>query len=124
MSTMSCIPASILPNAPLYPARDFNKLSVCALSGNSGFGSCRDPACFPLSMISRHSCTHSSQMKTPGPATSVFTSFCDFPQKEQLYTRLRVWLTSASCTTLLHVNDRLTVNHKLTNYVNLTLTRP
>ena len=35
-------------------------------------------------MMSFHSPMHSSQMYTVGPAMSFFTSFCDFPQKEQL----------------------------------------
>ncbi len=35
-------------------------------------------------MMSLQSPMHSSQMYTVGPAMSFFTSFCDFPQKEQL----------------------------------------
>src|SRR3954454_4671292 len=34
-------------------------------------------------MMSLHSSTHSSQMKTVGPAISLRTSCCDFPQNEQ-----------------------------------------
>src|SRR3546814_16923368 len=34
-------------------------------------------------MISLHNSTHSSQMKTVGPAISLRTSCCDFPQKLQ-----------------------------------------
>jgi hypothetical protein len=63
-------------------------------------------------------------MNTPGPATRVFTSSCDFPQKEQRYTRLLVWLTSASDMTLLRVNLKMTVNHMLTFDVNSPLTQP
>jgi len=34
-------------------------------------------------MMQRHSSMHSSQMYAEGPATSFFTSFWVFPQKEQ-----------------------------------------
>ena len=34
-------------------------------------------------MMSLHSSTHSSQMNTVGPAISLRTSCCDFPQNEQ-----------------------------------------
>src|SRR3984885_4278980 len=96
MSTMSCIPASTRSNAPLYPARVLNNVSVAALSGNSPGTSCVETAvAASLAMISRQSSTHSSQMNTPGPETSVFTSVCAFPQKEQRYTRLLGWLASA-----------------------------
>jgi hypothetical protein len=83
---MSCIAAPILSKAPLYPDKVFNNASVGALSGSNegiSFG-------LPLfSMIGRQSSTHSSQIKTPGPATSVLTSVCAFPQKEQRYSRLQ-----------------------------------
>src|SRR3954449_271119 len=36
------------------------------------------------SMISLHRSMHSSQMYTPGPAMSLLTCFCDFPQNEHL----------------------------------------
>jgi branched-chain amino acid transport system substrate-binding protein len=50
MSTISCMPASILSNAPLYPARVLSSVSVGALSGNNEFGtSCVAGVCF-LSM--------------------------------------------------------------------------
>src|SRR5436305_13086890 len=38
---------------------------------------------FSSRMMSLHSSTHSSQMKTVGPAMSLRTSCCDFPQNEQ-----------------------------------------
>src|SRR5205085_11818819 len=85
-SAISCIAAPILSKAPLYPAKVFNKASVGALSGNSE-GTCCVVGLFFFSMIGRQSCTHSLQIKTPGPATSVFTSVCAFPQKEQRYSR-------------------------------------
>jgi hypothetical protein len=37
---MSCIPAPTLSNAPLYPARVFNNVSVGALPGNKSGTSC------------------------------------------------------------------------------------
>ena len=49
-----------------------------------------------FSMNGRQSCTHSSQMKTPGPATSVLTSVCAFPQKEQRCSRLMARVVFAS----------------------------
>jgi hypothetical protein len=52
MSTISCMAVSIDSNAPLYPERVFNKFSVGALSGNSGFGtSCGARVAGFLSMI-------------------------------------------------------------------------
>src|SRR5207248_7146854 len=103
MSTMSCMPASTLSNAPLYPARVFSNVSVGALLGNSELGN----SCVAgfLSMIAWQSCTHSSQMNTPVPATSVFTSVCAFPQKEQRYTRF-AWGTSASGMVFLYRQHR------------------
>ena len=82
MSAMSCIAASILSKAPLYPAKAFNSASVGALSGNSEGTFCV-VALFFFSIIGRQRCTHSSQIKTPGPPTSVLTSVCAFPQNEQ-----------------------------------------
>ena len=38
---------------------------------------------FSSRMMSMHSSTHSSQMNTVGPAISLRTSCCDFPQNEQ-----------------------------------------
>src|ERR1700722_8461531 len=124
MSTMSCIPASTRSNAPLYPARVPNNVSVAALSGNSPGTSCVETAvAASLAMISRQSSTHSSQMNTPGPETSVFTSVCAFPQNEQPYTRFGALIASASGMILLSlVNLRMTVNHMLTADVNLSLT--
>jgi hypothetical protein len=84
MSAISCIAASILSKAPLYAARDFNNASVGALSGNSEGTACV-VGLFFFSIIGLQRCTHSSQIKTPGPATSVLTSVCAFPQKEQRY---------------------------------------
>jgi hypothetical protein len=51
---MSCIPASTLSNAPLYPAKVFNNVSVGALSGNSEPGTSCVDACVAafLAMIS------------------------------------------------------------------------
>jgi hypothetical protein len=40
-------------------------------------------------MTSLQSCTHPSQMKTPGPATSFLTWFRLLPQKEHLGCSLR-----------------------------------
>ena len=37
----------------------------------------------PPSKMERQLSIHSSQIYTPGPAISLFTSSCDFPQKEQ-----------------------------------------
>jgi hypothetical protein len=88
MSAISCIAAPILSKAPSYPAKVFNNASVGALSGNSDGTSCV-LGWFFFSMMGRQRCTHSSQIKTPGPATSVFTSVCAFPQKEQRYSRLK-----------------------------------
>jgi hypothetical protein len=62
-------------------------------------------------------------MNTPGPETSVFTSVCAFPQKEQRYNRLRVWVASADGMSSSNVNVRMTVNHTLTRRVNPLLTR-
>jgi hypothetical protein len=93
MSAISCIPASILSNAPLYPARVFNKVSVGAFSGKSEFATSRVAGFrFLFWMTCRQSSTHSSQMNTPGPATRVLTSVCAFPQKEQRYARFEVWV--------------------------------
>jgi hypothetical protein len=92
MSAISCIAAPILSKAPLYPAKVFNNALVGALPGSSEGTSCVVGLPF-FSMIGRQSPTHSSQIKTPGPATRVFTSVCVFPQKEQRYSRLTVfWL--------------------------------
>jgi hypothetical protein len=82
MSAISCIAVPILSKAPLYPAKVFNNTSVGALSGHSEGTSCVVGLCF-FAMMGRQRCTHSSQMKTPGPATSVLTSVCAFPQNEQ-----------------------------------------
>src|SRR5579875_1331999 len=47
-----------------------------------GFGCAGCGALSSSSMISLHSSMHSSQMYTPGPATSFRTCSCVFPQKE------------------------------------------
>jgi hypothetical protein len=94
MSAISCIAAPILSNAPLYPAKVFNNASVGALSGSSeGTSRVVDPF---LLIIGRQSSTHSSQIKTPGPATSVLISVWAFPQKEQRYSRLGARVVFAS----------------------------
>jgi hypothetical protein len=95
MSAISCIAAPILSKAPLYPAKVFNNASVGALPGSSEGTSCVVGLPF-FSMIGRQSSTHSSQIKTPGPATSVFTSVCAFPQKEQWYSRRKARVVFAS----------------------------
>src|SRR3981081_1798929 len=48
------------------PSRDFTRCVLCSSR-----------------MISMQSSTHSSQMKTVGPAMSLRTSCCDLPQNEQ-----------------------------------------
>src|SRR5262249_51136830 len=73
ISTTSCIAASTAAKAPLYPESVFNKVSVGALSG-SNEGVLSVVALGRLLMIGKQRPTHSSQMNTPGPATSVFTS--------------------------------------------------
>src|SRR6218665_1421317 len=45
---------------------------------------------FSSRMMSMHSSTHSSQMNTVGPAISLRTSCCDFPQNEQYSVFLEV----------------------------------
>jgi hypothetical protein len=109
-SAISCIPASILSNASLCPARVFNNASVGAWSGNSDGISCVVGLRFCL-MICRQRCTHSSQINTPGPATSVSTSVCAFPQNEQQYRRFVLFAFDMA---LPFVNARMTVNHALT----------
>jgi hypothetical protein len=109
-SAISCIPASILSNASLCPARVFNNASVGAWSGNSDGISCVVGLRFCL-MICRQRCTHSSQINTPGPATSVSTSVCAFPQNEQRYRRFVLFAFDMA---LPFVNARMTVNHALT----------
>jgi putative transposase len=113
MSAIPCIAAPILSKEPLYAAKAFNKASVGALSGNSEGTFCV-VGLFFFSMIGRQRCTHSSQIKTPGPATSVLTSVCAFPQKEQRYSRRLARVVFATGMGLSFVNDWLTVNHQLT----------
>jgi hypothetical protein len=100
MSTTSCMAAPTDSKAPLYPARVFSNFSVGALSGRSEFSA---PRVFGFSaIIGRQSSTHSSQIKTPGPVMSFFTSVCDFPQKEQRNTRLGALVVFAFDTGHLH----------------------
>src|SRR5262245_12886060 len=63
-------------------------------------------------------------MKTPGPAISLFTSVCALPQKEQRYTRLRLWLAAGTATILLHPCQRKDDSQPHVDiHVNLALTR-
>src|ERR1700743_987016 len=57
---------------------------------------------FSSRMMSMHSSTHSSQMKTVGPAISLRTSCWLLPQKEQY----SVFLESLVPTLLIHVSVR------------------
>src|SRR5262245_34921173 len=62
-------------------------------------------------------------MNTPGPATSVFTSVCAFPQKEQRYSRLRFWVGSAAGTVILRCQCEVDSQSLVDTCVNPTLTR-
>src|SRR6202041_3869211 len=58
-------------------------------------------------MISMQSSTHSSQMKTVGPAISLRTSCWLLPQNEQY----SVFLESLAPTLLIHVSVRSSIQH-------------
>jgi len=124
MSATSRIAASILSNAPLYPARVFNKASVGALSGKSEFGTPRVAGFRFFWTTCRQSSTHSSQMNTPGPATRVLTSVCAFPQNEQRYARFEVCVVLGRDMLAPFVRLGMSVNHVLTHHVNHMLTAP
>src|ERR1700752_5070931 len=55
-----------MSRGPGTPSRDLTRCVLCSSR-----------------MMSMQSSTHSSQMNTVGPAISLRTSCCDFPQKEQ-----------------------------------------
>src|ERR1700719_3608521 len=55
-----------MSRGPGTPSRDFTRCVLCSSR-----------------IISMQSSTHSSQMKTVGPAISLRTSCCDLPQNEQ-----------------------------------------